>query len=254
MRFEGGEFFGGLGLVYVGVRGLERLWAHTYGIIHVYLRLQAVGFAQPLNLNDTEEGRLAGQLMSWAIDAEKNETPWPKDLPHPIANPTDEQNLLTNEVFYGVIGFAVLHEFGHIVLRHSGSGLSKDILFRYEFEADEWAYDWIMDRWREFTPHTPVVLKKRCTLIAALFSLIAIYHVRAPRPVETSEHPHSIDRLLRFLIKHANEENGVECGLAWALASTAIGLHVTDRSTDPWPAFDDFRDHLNEIRRRFPCL
>ena len=263
IRFEGAELFGGLGLVCVGMKGLERLWAHTYGMIHVYRRFQEVGFSELIDLTATAEGRLAAQLMTWAIDGEVNgnPTPWPASLPRPLANPVDDQGILTNEVFLGVIGFAVLHEIGHIVRNHGGAGLPKDTIYRFEFEADEWAYDWVMDKWREYIPNDPLImpgdpriLKKRCTLIAGLFALIAINHVRMPRNPETSDHPHTIDRLLRFLIKHANEDNGLDTGLAWALCSTAIGLHVNQISGNPWPTFDNFRDHLSEIRRRFPGL
>lgn len=256
MRFEGAELFGGLGLVCVGMRGLERLWAHTYGMIHVYRRFQAMGFAAPLNLEATEEGRLAARLMTWAIQGELHGNPaaWPNDLPHPQANPADEQGQLTNELFLGAVGFAVLHEIGHIVREHRGENLPKDVKFRHEFEADEWAFDWVMDRWREYTPHNPLVFKKRCTLIAGLFALIAIYHVRSPRQVEISDHPHTIDRLLRFLIKHANEDNGLDSGLAWALCSTAIGLHLNQVMEGQMPEVASFRDHLAEIRRTCPGL
>jgi len=263
MRFEGAELFGGIGLVYIGQRGLERLWAHTYGVIHVYRRFQATGFTQPMLLSSTEEGRITGLLLDWAIDGEVNGNPasWPVDLPRPEANPEDDQGKLTNELFLGLVGFAVLHEIGHIVRQHQGDGLPKDVKYRHEFEADEWAYDWVMEHWREYIPNIPqiqpgdpLIFKKRCTLITGLFSLIAIHHVRQPRNVETSGHPHTIDRLLRFLIKHANENNGLDSGLAWALASTAINMHLSQFSTGAWPDLDDFRDHLNEVRLRYPRL
>jgi len=238
------------------MKGLERLWAYTYGLIHVYRRFQAVGFAQPLDLNATEEGRIAGRLMTWAIDGDVRGNPaaWPYDLPHPQAHPADDQDQLTNELFLGAIGFAVLHEIGHIVREHRGMNLSLDEKHRQEFEADAWAYNWVMDRWRDYRPHTPLVHKKRCTLIASLFALIAIMHVRSPRNVETSDHPNTIDRLLRFLDLHANENNGLNSGLAWAVASTGIGLHVEQVSCDPWPTYNNYRDKLVEIRRRFPGL
>jgi hypothetical protein len=256
MRFEGADLFGGLGLVCVGMNGLERLWAHTYGIIHIYRRFQAIGFGQPLDLCATEEGRIAGLLMDWAIDGElrENPAPWPNDLPHPEAQPTDAQGLLTNELFLGATGFAVLHEIGHVALQHHGTDLPQDVLHRHEFEADEWAYNWVMSRWRDYRPQHPLIFKKRCTLIACLFALIAITHVRSPRDVSTSDHPNTIDRLLRFLDAHANEDNGLDSGLAWAAASTGIGLHLNQISSDPWPTFNSFREHFIEIRRRFPGL
>jgi hypothetical protein len=255
IRFEGAELFGGLGLVCVGIHGLERLWAHTYGMIHVYLRFQNSGFKQSINLTDTSEGKIAARLMEWALNGEirGDPTPWPDDLPRPQASPVDDQIRLTNEVFIGAVGFAVLHEIGHIVRGHSGTQF-KDIAYRYEFEADEWAYDWVMDKWREYEPQNPAVYGKRCLLIAELFALIAINHVYAPRNTGTSDHPHSIDRLLRFLIKHANEENGLNSELAWALSSTALSLQLSQVTSESLPVCESFRDYFCEIRRRFPKL
>ncbi len=256
MRFEGADLFGGLGLVCVGLRGLERLWAHAYGIVHIYFRFQAVGFTREIHLRETQEGVLTEQLLDWALRGEHDgdPTPWPVGLPKPQGNPTDDQNRVTNELFLGAMGFAVLHEIGHIVRGHGGTNLPKDVKYRHEFEADEWAYDWVMDRWRDYAPDNPVVFKKRCTLIACLFSLIAINHVRAPRNIEQSGHPHSIDRLMRFLLKHANESAGLPASFAWAVPTTAIHLHLSQVLDQPLAVKESFPEYFAEIRRRFPGL
>ncbi len=121
--------------------------------------------------------------------------------------------------------------------------------------ADEWAYNWVLDKWREFAaPPNPLVFKKRCTLVVSLFALIAINHVRRPRNIATGDHPNTVDRLLRFLVKHANEDNGLDSGLAWAVAFTAIHLHISQILDEPLPIAQDFRDYFNDIRRRFPSL
>jgi len=212
-----------------------------------------------LNASDLEALWAEDETIGWIYqyyntDVRGNPAAWPDDLPHPQANPTDEQGQLTNELFLGAIGFAVLHEIGHIVRVHRGMHLSLDEKHRQEFEADAWAYNWVMDRWRDYLPHTPLVHKKRCTLIASLFALIAIMHVRSPRNVETSDHPNTIDRLLELLNTHADENNGLNSGLAWAVSSTGIGLHLNQVSSDPWPTYNNSRDYFTEIRRRFPGL
>jgi len=254
MRFEGADLFGGLGLVCVGLRGLERLWVHAYASTHFYLRYQAVGFAQPINLLATTEGQAVAELLNWALQGEMqgNPAPWPDNLPKPIQNPADAQNQIANELFWGAAGFAVLHEIGHIVRDHKGVNLPRDVKYRHEFEADEWAYDWVMNKWRDFQAHD-TVFKKRTTLIATLFSLIAVNQVYRPRRVVESNHPNTIDRLLRFLTKHANEDSGLPIALAWGVAGATIHFHLSQRLDNPLPVFDRWRTYFNAIHDAVDC-
>jgi hypothetical protein len=249
MRFEGQAMCGELGLVYVGLRGLERLWAHAYGAAYVYTRLQTQGFQQPLRLTDSDEGRVVAELLGWALQGEiqGDPAPWPAHLPRPKTNPTDDQNRLSNELFLGATGFAVLHEVGHIVKGHSGMDLPRDLSYRHEFEADEWAYDWVLDQWRDYQADERV-FTKRATLIATLFALIAVPGIYRPRRVCDSKHPNPIDRLLRFLTKHANVDCGLPVGLAWRSASEILNLHLSQRLEECAPPFSNLQAFLNAIR------
>lgn len=250
MVFEGASLFGSLGLVNVGVRGLERIWVHAFGAMHVYKRFQASGFSEPLLLSETSEGCMVEQLLKWAMkaDVEGDPTPWPDHLPQPQVNPSDEVHLLANEVFLGATGFAVLHEIGHVVREHRTIHGTTDERFRQEFEADEWAYDWVMDKWREYE-NNPLVFQKRTVLIAAMFAILASLDLYSPKEVERLTHPNIIDRLMRFLIKHANEALPLPTGLAWAVASTQIQLHVSQRKS--LPTFQAFSEYFNAIRPLF---
>lgn len=249
LRFEGANLFQSVGMVFVGLRGLERLWAHAYGAMFVFRQFQAAGF-QPIILPSTEEGKKTERLIGWALQGELqgNAAPWPSDLPRPQAQPTDEQHQLTNELFWGIGGFAVLHEIGHVVLNHTGgTDVPKDVLYRNEFEADEWAYDWIMQQWRTFADD-PRVAQKRILLIAAMFSILAVHQLYAPRKVKSAKHPNTIDRLLRFLIKHASEDSGLHVQLGWAVPTTTIHTHLTQLMSKPMPPVDSFRTYLNSVR------
>ncbi len=251
MRFEGVNLFDMIGPIYIGVRGLERLWVFAYAATHVYMRFQANGFTRPLLLPATPEGRVVDALLRWAVEGEAkdNPAPWPADLPKPQLNPVDDVHLVANELFWGAGGFAVLHEIGHVIRRHGGMDQPRDVLFREEFEADEWAYDWVMDRWRDYSPN-PLVHKKRTTLLASLFALIAIGEIHDPERVKEGKHPNIIDRTLRFLIKHANESSGLPDGLAWAVSATTIHLHLTHMTNETLPSVESFRDYFNLIRNR----
>jgi hypothetical protein len=218
----------------------------------VYLRFQADGFAKPLVLTESQEGMAVQKMLSWALEGELHgsQTAWPEILPRPQLQPVDDQNKLTNEVFYGAIGFAVLHEIGHIARNHSGDNLPRDIHYRHEFEADEWAYDWIMDQWRSLS-NDEKVYRKRVTLIATLYAVIGAPQLYQKRVVATSKHPNTIDRLERFLTKHANEDCGLDVGLAWAVPATALHLHVAQVVPEPLPRFDSWRNYFNAIRDLF---
>jgi hypothetical protein len=252
MVFEGASLFGGLGMVRLGLRGLERMWVHSLAAIHIYLRFRADDFAKPQLLPATEEGRRVAALLGWAIRAEVegNPQPWPSDLPQPRENPVDELNALTNEVFLGIAGFAVLHELGHIIKEHRSVYGTRDERFRQEFEADEWAYDWVMDKWRDLDQSTGVYTK-RCVLIASLFAVLASLDVYTSRRVQTLSHPNIIDRLLRFLVKHANEDNGLPSAMAWNVAATTIHMHLSQLLMWNPPPFERARDYFDSIRPLF---
>ena len=258
MRFEGADLFGGLGLVYVGVRGLEHFWALCYGAMHAYRAFQANGF-QATRLTVDEEGRRVAKLLDWAVAGVKDGDPaeWPNDVPKPEAAPTEMPSRLANELFLGAAGFAVLHEVGHIVQDHRMDNPPLDVRFRYEFEADEWAYNWVMDNWRDFDPDR-AVHTKRVTLLACLFAMMAInrYYQKErneqlKKPQEILSHPNVIDRVLRFLIKHANEDSGLPARLGWGVAAAAIHMHFTAQVQAAMPKFEDFRAYFNSIRSRF---
>jgi len=251
MRFEGLDLFG-LGLVNVGIRGLERLWAFAYGIAYVQRRINEEG-KKPFRFADNPVGQDAALLIQWAIDAieKKDPSPWPDNLPRPQAEP-EGIGAVANALFVGASGFAVLHEIGHIVLGHKGAGNSKDVNFRQEFEADEWAYNWIMDRWTESSPETSEAHTVRATLISSLFSLIAINQIYLPgEPKKSETHPNIIDRLLRFLIKHANEDAGYASTLPWSVPVTAIQMHLPEDVQAGFPKLESYRIYLNLIRDGF---
>lgn len=257
MRFQGLDLLGELGIVYVGLRGLEHIWALSYGAMHAYRIFQANGF-QPARLNIDEHGRRVGRLLDWAVAGVRDEDPreWPDDLPKPELNPVDLPGQLANELFLGAAGFAVLHEVGHIELEHRGDEPPLDVRFRHEFEADEWAYNWVMDKWREFNPN-PEVHTKRITVLACLFAMIAISRIyqrekseRQKRPLEPSTHPNVIDRTLRFLLKHANEDSDLPARLGWGVAALAIQMHFPAQVQASMPQFESYQEYFASIRQR----
>jgi peptidase U49-like protein len=251
-RFESSEM---CRRYFMNLKAMERIWAYCCGSIYVYLRLNDAKFRGPMHFDEDELGRETKRLLQWALEAEfdKNYQPWPSEILRPGIH-TDGMMLAqsADEVFLFAMGFIQLHEIGHLVLGHRNDGTTpKDVLLKWEFEADEFAYDWIMDCWR--TPDgNPKIFVKRSMLVSNLIAVLACLTAYLPEEVEKVEHPNPIDRLLRFLIKHANEDAGLPVEHAWVVAVCTIQTHLLNKPDfDENQKWETSRDFLNANRHWF---
>ena len=159
---------------------------------------------------------------------------------------------LANEIFWGSVAFIIMHEIGHIILEHKHDyETPQEMILNAEYEADEWAYDWIMDRWRE-SGEDPKTYIKRSTLLAAILSTLAGVDFGGTREVAKSPHPNPIDRLLRFLNKHADEGNGLPWVYPWFFSASAVVLHLTNcEDYDMNQRWDTSREFLQSVPHHF---
>jgi len=89
-------------------------------------------------------------------------------------------------------------------------------------------------------------------VISSLFALIAINQIYLPgKPKKSETHPNIIDRCLRFLIKHANEDAGYPSTLPWSVPVTAIQMHLPEDVQAAFPPLESYRDYFNLIRDAF---
>jgi hypothetical protein len=79
---------------------------------------------------------------------------WPDDLPVPDLSKTNDPWNRINNVFFGAVGWIILHEIGHVYKDHQ-SLVPPTISIPQEYDADEFATRWVFenvtdDREREF--------------------------------------------------------------------------------------------------------
>src|SRR6476661_3854772 len=124
--------------VRVGLAVLERLWAYCYGFTAI---VEIVKKAKPgtlIELKDVPEAALAWKFLRWAHAGEKEKVrfQWESDFPRPDSKSNDPYVENTDKFFIMVLGFFVLHEFGHIVLKHPFGAVPSNQAITEELAAD----------------------------------------------------------------------------------------------------------------------
>jgi Peptidase U49 len=240
--------------IWVGLPSMEEVWAFSYGAAYVWNELQKTSFKGSLSLTQTPEANAARELLTWAILRRIGEAnPWPPELPQPDGSNAEPKNIeLASQIFYSIVAFLELHEFAHIILNHrSDFETPSDERIRAEFEADEWAYDWILDQWRSIQNDEAVYIK-RSVMVAAALATVACLELYSDPVVSKITHPNPIDRLLRYLIKHANEITELPWIHAWLFSSSVIHLHLARLdSYDAANQRESARHFFNEVRPYF---
>src|SRR4026207_2554926 len=109
---------------------LERIWVYSYVSMLVHLRMEATLFKGPVSLTTDKEGQDARELLRWALVTEFEDASitWPSHLPRP-EKPQATTPLLqsANNLFITTVGFAHLHEIGHIILQHGRNDKEDEI-------------------------------------------------------------------------------------------------------------------------------
>jgi hypothetical protein len=130
---------------------LERLWALTFGFI-VALKIAKDHWPKAEVTVEEEPGLTEPlALISWAWEglSRGERLEWQEGLPRPdVAN--DDPDLLqtVNGFFLGALGFIMLHEIGHYVLKHPPPKYqSNNESIRCEIQADDWAANWIFEKY-----------------------------------------------------------------------------------------------------------
>lgn len=185
-----------LGQVYLGLKSLERLWGLCYVSVVIWNQWQSQGFKGKLDLGAIN-GKTALDVFDWGLPTNNYED-WAPHFPKP-ANNSDPDVNLANELFLGCCGFATLHEIGHIALQHSAPpGTLRDVLFQQEFEADRWAYQWILQSFQSSESNAQIYTKRRW-IIGALLALGAIIELDGLDGSERQQHPNPVERVQNFV-------------------------------------------------------
>jgi len=239
--------------IFVGLRMLERLWACCYGYNTIVSELQAVGDGGVEAMLNPEEYQLAFGLLDWASQKKLAdiEEPWPPFLPDPSLADELEHVKASNHVFLMMSGRLLLHEFAHTILQHHNDpDTSPGVLKQEELEADAWADDWILEKWRDYNSDDKVFMG-RCLGIAFAHAPTLILGIDMQKP--SPSHPSPIDRILNFIDRHLPNGNPLDrrrVDLPLAFLMT-IASHVVLMKTKEAPPVEPIPSTYREWFLRF---
>ncbi len=241
--------------VILGLAALERVWAYTYFYIAVHELIGKYPKGEVIDVASIREFRPARGLAIWALDCEKNKTqsPWPNGLPRPdVDDGSDDRISKTKPYFLHAVCFLMLHELGHIQHKHPTSKfVDNDTSYKWEFEADEWAADFMLNNWQKAGRGQKDFIG-RCTGVAlglAMLAGVELYHHEAQ-----DDHPTIAERLLRFFTKHNPESIGpasAERDFPLYFASMILHGHFMNANI-PFAltkVYDDITDYLIAAHR-----
>jgi hypothetical protein len=234
------------GRIRFGVAFAERLWAYAYAYMEIISKVQKSPPGTDLELDNDPQTLPAIRLLAWALECERTgkQTPWPTDLPRPsIDAPNGSSVYAANEMFLCMGGWMLLHEVRHVVDEHHLSGASRHDL---EFDADDWAAHWILDK----CPDDLRFRTKRALGAAFGLSIISSLEVH-DRVGDVKTHPDPIKRLNRFLNAHVPETEGAKAGptdLVWWAVQTILALHLRSIGKKlPEIQYSTFRELLDQV-------
>jgi hypothetical protein len=86
-----------------------------------------------------------GEYLAYARSLFRGDREWPEPLQLPDASASLDSHLgRVNNVFFGALAWVLLHEIGHVHLKHE-QFIPVDQRLRQEFVADDFATRWILD-------------------------------------------------------------------------------------------------------------
>jgi hypothetical protein len=226
------------------LRGLEHLW----GSLHAYLLLFDLAKANPgqvMDLLSSPGGQVAREFLIWAFGDPS--VPWPQDLPRP-SDTTNRMVVATNSLFLLSCGFILLHEIGHVVLRHlKQSATNPETKIRREYAADDWAAEFIV------RGTDAAELQPRLTAIAATLGLIGGLELYGG-PDDVRDHPFPPDRILHFLQNHVIPNTGDQGTISGCLlaAGVPIQAHLLKKGVGTMQPYQTFEEFFAAAKRLYP--
>jgi hypothetical protein len=240
-------------IIFFDVPVLESIWVHAYWH-QVFLHLLQVYAPKPTEFDPLTNPEFRAALPflanSWLKDvghAESNE--WPSDAARPDQQDSDPNVRAANNLFFRMVGFALLHETAHIVLNHTGDfGETKDGKLRKEYEADAWACHWALDHWRKHD-NNPAEFVRRAVPIAFTLTLQSALDLHV---VGEKIHPSTPDRLLHFLEQFVwFDASLADHHIAVELAVRAVIDSHLAIAGQPLHRERPLKEHLQQVRPLF---
>ena len=176
-----------------GLPFAERLWAVSYAYLDLIRLWQQHGPGATLDIPESSR-----RLLEWEFDVEKSGMAEPLPRGVPVPEPDERpgtDGYAATELFLVGAAWVLLHEVGHLASGHRRTDPPARWIPR-EYEADDWASHWMLDRWRDYAPDDRVFVKR--ALAGTLFlGHVAAFESHGRTPSVT--HPNPAERLLHFL-------------------------------------------------------
>lgn len=218
------------GVISVGEKCLERLWAMSYAYFLFYEAMSKAKHrditVECIDFKSDPELEKAGELLSWATsvdwqikaEGKQLQTPlpeWPESLPKPVENPQTASNEdVADKLFLSAVGFILHHELAHIQLGHTKTTGVESIL--NEKDADRGAAKWLLDGLQS----TDNEFIQRIFGIAIALLWMATLEAYVPSTGET--HPPGYDRLYQTLSLFVDDD----WHPVWSFTSIALEMHL----------------------------
>jgi hypothetical protein len=237
------------GEIRFGLPFVERLWALSYAYLDLIRLWQQHGPGAPLDIPEPTR-----RLLEWEFHVEKTGTAEPLPSGVPTAQPDERvgnDGYAAVELCLIAAAWVLLHEIGHLVYGHR----STDPPIRWiprEYEADDWAGHWMLDRWTEYAADDRVFVKR--ALAGTVFlGHVAAFESHGRTPSVT--HPNSAERLLHFLDSFVPRAPGTKADakeLPWVAAMLIVECHLqaAGKSLPAGTTFAEARDALLSAARR----
>ncbi len=231
------------GEIRFGLPFAERLWALSYAYLDLIRLWQERGPGAILEMPESSQ-----RLLEWEFLAEKSQTaePFPSGVPVPAPDePAGSDGYAATEWFLVGAAWVLLHEIGHLARGHRRNDPPIRWLPR-EYEADDWASHWMLDRSSEYAAGDRGFVKR------ALAGTIVLGHFAAFEShgsTPSVSHPNPAQRLLHFLDQFVPRASGTKLDakeLPWMAAMLIVLSHLqaAGKQLPPGIGFAHPRDAL----------
>ncbi len=233
------------GTVSVSNAAMASLWNLSFAAFHIMDVATRARRAEPSGKTFFDVGRELSQLnvrahVDYARSLCSVDKEWPDELPLP--NTSAKPNTAewgVNNIFYGALSWILLHEIGHLHLKHEKL-IPADERIRDEYAADEFATKWVLD-----DAGNGLLREFRVLMVAVAFAWLFL---KEAGPGTGKDHPPAIVRF-REAIEHFEvgaRSVGIEC-------AGYLFKAIFDPATPP-PAFDTPSEQFDWVSRRLEEL
>jgi hypothetical protein len=248
------------GRILTPMRVYHHLWAAALFFAMIYI--ERTGGEDPTKNVvelDTPDRQFVWANYVLSCQSFRKGVPCPFPLSAELVTPRKDYVELADELFLEMGAFCLLHEIAHLEAGDSktnddGSPLNGADPHQIEFDADKWAYDWILSRWGEYSDDPRVFVKRT---LGVIFSFAVIDEFRHHQEHSfSSSHPSAADRILRFLQDYDEEIKANEWG-ATCLTATYTGFQVVALANNylyPTTGFSDSVSFVKLVKEEGPRL